>query len=227
MATRNMLKGNIEDLPPYKLLELRRHLEYIVEEEDSQPTPVFTATYRFDDPTALDSEPEPGKASARADGEFETPEDRGRKRRCEPRSTILSPPWREGAVAAAELSLRHVAKKAKPGDPGELMLSQLRFSQESIKGTFRNGCPVATMVKELREGTKRIEDIPTIEVVSYDDSFYSVGNRRLWAFKHCGLRPETRVPVNFRQVDDKFFRHFSTPTEGRSIRRRTDCGFVC
>ena len=57
MATRNMLKGNIENLPPYKLLELRCHLEYIVEEEDSQPTPVFTATY---------SE----SASAGADGEF-------------------------------------------------------------------------------------------------------------------------------------------------------------
>lgn len=58
--------------------------------------------------------------------------------------------------------------------------------------------------KALCEDSIRPEEIPPMRVVQYDDAFYSLDNRRLWAFRNSGTRLVSVIvqptPKNFRQM---------------------------
>merc|ERR1712061_53359 len=107
----------------------------------------------------------------------------------------------------------------------ELLLGQVKYSQESILGFFRDGRPVAQMRRELQLGEKSIKDIPKISAVLHNGKIYSADNRRLWTFKHCGMPHNTRIQVAVGKADGRFWRKFTTPTGGKTIRRRGDRGF--
>lgn len=142
------------------------------------------------------------------------------------RPLLLSPAWREGASAATELGLMRKLEATPAGSTAELTLRQVRFSQESIKGYFCDGQPVAKMHEELSSGAKTIDDIPRITVVPFGRRAFSHDNRRLWVFKHCGYPRDIRAKVLVSQADDRFFKKLTTPTDGATVRRRGgDCGF--
>lgn len=140
-------------------------------------------------------------------------------------SMLISPAWREGAGKATELILKRKLERAKEGDKLELTLGQLQYSQESIRGFFCDGRPISKMLSELHDGEKTVSDIPVISAVVHAGRAYTLDNRRLWTFKHCGLSSDVRIPVVAGRKDGKFFRKYTTPTFGASLRRRSDDGF--
>lgn len=150
----------------------------------------------------------------------------GTKGLAQTRATVISPAWREGALAAAELLQRRSLAKAPEGTHLDVTLRQIRYSQESIRGSFRDGRKVAQMRKELHMGEKTLADIPRIAVSYYNNVVYTSDNRRLWTFKHSGIPSDMRVPVVARKPDGRLFRKLTTPTTGRTIRRRSDEGFM-
>eukprot|EP00747_Dinoflagellata_sp_TGD_P141433 gnl/TRDRNA2_/TRDRNA2_176128_c2_seq3.p1 gnl/TRDRNA2_/TRDRNA2_176128_c2~~gnl/TRDRNA2_/TRDRNA2_176128_c2_seq3.p1 ORF type:complete len:370 (-),score=82.06 gnl/TRDRNA2_/TRDRNA2_176128_c2_seq3:56-1165(-) len=141
------------------------------------------------------------------------------------RPFLLTPAWKEGARAAAELAMRRKLAKAQEGDKLELSLSQIRYSQDSVKGFFRDLRTVSQMRKELATGEKSVDEIPTITVVAYGEDAYSVDNRRLWSFKNCGMPSSMRIPVIAGRVDTAFFNKMTSPTGGLTVRRRGEQGF--
>jgi len=184
---------------------------------------------------------EAGKASVQEDAEVATPEkpekekaektnDKEKAEKTESsssssrvnmkRSVILRPACREGALAAAELMLQQKLQKAKPDERVEVLLGQVRYSQDSIMGEFRDKRTVSQMRRELANGTKTVNAIPKIQVVIKDGTVYTADNRRLFAFKHCGMPPNSRLQVVAKKEDDAFTRKFTTPSSGRTLAKR-------
>merc|ERR1712194_515343 len=103
-------------------------------------------------------------------------------------------------------------QSARPGTTLELVLNQVRYSQESIKGFFRDDRSISMMMKELVNGRKSFKDIPKMAVVmNREGTIYSADNRRLWTFKNSGMPHETRIPVVVGRWDDAFDRKLTTP----------------
>lgn len=141
------------------------------------------------------------------------------------KSLILRPAWRQGAQAAVDLLQRRKLQKAKEGDKVDLTLRQIRYSQDSIMGLFRDKRTVAQMRKELCKGQKLVAQIPKISAVLHDGVIYSQDNRRLWTFKHCGMPENVRIPVAVGRKDDSFAKKLTTPSAGRTIFKRGAGGF--
>mmetsp|Transcript_6572 Transcript_6572/g.20121 ORF Transcript_6572/g.20121 Transcript_6572/m.20121 type:complete len:185 (-) Transcript_6572:100-654(-) len=158
-------------------------------------------------------------------GEGSSPAKRPRTEPGERKAMLLASEWREGALAAAELLMRRKVAKCREGSTAEVMLRQIRYSQESIKGVFMDGRPISVMRQELASGKKSIEDIPPISVVVTNGQVYSADNRRLWTFRHSGMPLDMRVPVAVGNSNAAFVRKMTTPTAGLTIRRRGDEGF--
>jgi len=142
-----------------------------------------------------------------------------------PRTMLLSPAWREGALAAAELAVRKRLEVANEGDRLDVLLQQVNYSQESVKGFFRDGRPVAQMRRELQTGEKSVAEIPMISAVLWNGRVYSADNRRLWTFKNAGIPHDSRIPVVVGIPDSRFQRKFSTASSGLSVRKRGEQGF--
>jgi len=149
----------------------------------------------------------------------------GEDHSCQIRSVLATPAWRDGALSVAELLMRRRLEAAQVGEEVQLTLRQISYSQESIKGVFRDGRTIAQMRHELVEGTKTVNDIPKIAAVVHNGRVYSADNRRLWTFKHCGLPHDVRIPVIASSKNALFHRKLTTPTHGRTVRRRGDTGF--
>jgi len=142
------------------------------------------------------------------------------------KAKLISPAWREGSRAAADLLSQRKLEAAKEGDVVELIVRQVRYSQDSIRGIFRDGRPIMQMRRELFEGKKSLASIPTITAVVHDGQVYSTDNRRLWTFKHCGITHDARIPVVVGKLNEKSARKFTTPSKGITIRRRAEHGFI-
>lgn len=233
VTSRELLAGPLEQIPQFRLNELRTHLQSILDFEEQKPPPAITAVWQEPSATegeeaqeavAVGEEAGTGWGMAESKAEEETPPPRGKKRSAD--GLLISPAWKEGACAAAELMLRRKFERAKEGEQQELYLRQLRYSQDSIKGLFQDGRPVAQMRRELHSGEKAVGDIPTIAAIVHQGHVYTVDNRRLWAFKHCGVPHDMRIPVVKGNVAKSgFWKKYTTPSEGRAVRRRTEQGF--
>eukprot|EP00439_Symbiodinium_sp_Y106_P028411 s4544_g3.t1 len=131
------------------------------------------------------------------------------------RSVILTPARRDGAIAAAELRRLRAVESAKEGDQKEVLLKSLLYSQDSIMGLFGDRKrQLRETRKGLSEGSIKLTDIPAISVIRQGEGVVSADNRRLWVFKHCGMPPNTRIPVIVKKTMDANFRRKSTSKTG-------------
>jgi len=117
---------------------------------------------------------------------------------------------------AASAAIHHVAAANRGG--GFIDPATIRFSQDSIKGTFKAGGSVDDLAAGLKAGTIKPGDIPAIRLVDKDGALFSLDNRRLQAFQQAG------VPIPYRmatpqEVAAEAFK-FSTGNGGTSIRVR-------
>jgi hypothetical protein len=68
----------------------------------------------------------------------------------------------------------------------------IRFTHNSIYNTFRDGRRVFDLADQLEAYPQSIAQVPTIRVVYHRGCYWSLDNRRLFAFKVADL---DRVPV--------------------------------
>ncbi len=99
----------------------------------------------------------------------------------------------------------------------------IRYTQKEMSSYFKDTKkPVSETIEELKSGATKVSDIPTINVVENGGKYYSLDNRRLFAFKEAGVK---EIPVNVRDLSDpkileEFLRKFDTKNGGTSIRVR-------
>jgi len=84
----------------------------------------------------------------------------------------------------------------------------IRFSQDSIKGTFRDGRSVQDLAAGLKSGSIKPGDVPAIRTVERNGQLISIDNRRLSAFREAGVpirtRPATAQEILQAQKQGKF-----------------------
>jgi RHS repeat-associated protein len=92
----------------------------------------------------------------------------------------------------------------------------VRFSQDSISATFKDGSKVNELAQALRSGATKADQIPAIRLVERDGKLYSLDNRRLEAFR----RAERDVPYTMAKPEEVARRNFTTRNDGESVRVR-------
>ncbi len=84
----------------------------------------------------------------------------------------------------------------------------IRFSQNSIRGTFRDGRSVQDLVTGLKNGSIKPGDVPAIRTVQRNGQTVSIDNRRLAASREAGVpirtRPATVKEISEAQLNGKF-----------------------
>lgn len=118
----------------------------------------------------------------------------------------------EGAMAAV-LSRFAVAK-------GLVNPKTIRFTQDSIKSTFKDGRSLRGLIDDLKSGKVTANDLPAIRTFERDSKLYSLDNRRLKAFQEAGVPIRTR-PATANEIANETFK-FTSKTDGTSIRVRGD-----
>ncbi len=97
---------------------------------------------------------------------------------------------------------------------GTIDPNKIRFSQNSIKSTFRRGGNIKELTEGLKDGTIDPSSIPPIRIVEKDGEVFTLDNRRLKAFQDTG------VAVPFQKLDDipeNELDKFTTRNDGTSI----------
>ena len=117
-----------------------------------------------------------------------------------------------GKVAGyVERKLGGIASKSVTLDP-----SKIRFTQDSIKSTFRDGRSIKDLVSGLKSGKISPNDVPAIRVFQRNGRTYSLDNRRLKAFQDAGIPVRTRQATTSEISAESF--KFTTRNDGISIR---------
>ncbi|BDU51675.1 hypothetical protein HLVA_22440 (plasmid) [Haliovirga abyssi] len=120
------------------------------------------------------------------------------------------------ALPLAGSTLKKVGNIIKKLDP-----SLIRFSQNSIKNTFKNGGKIEDLIAGLKNGSINPDDIPAIRVFEKDGKIYSLDNRRLKAFKDAGLDINVkRVNTNDLKIEREIKRKFKPINDGLDIKVR-------
>jgi len=101
-------------------------------------------------------------------------------------------------------------------------LHSVRFTQDSIRETFKDGKTLDQTIEALRNGTLRLEDLPAIQVVKRDDIYWSLNNRRLHCMRSAFPNRDKTIRVRLESLDDPsiradFSRRLTTKTSGKSI----------
>jgi hypothetical protein len=94
----------------------------------------------------------------------------------------------------------------------------VRFSQSSIKATFRDGGTIDELADGLRSGSVKPEEVPPIRLFEREGKLFTLDNRRLEAFRRAS------VPVPYRmatpeEVQEEAWK-FTTQNQGVPIRVR-------
>ncbi|MFF0561700.1 RHS repeat-associated core domain-containing protein [Streptomyces sp. NPDC004266] len=101
---------------------------------------------------------------------------------------------------------------------GSISPKAIRYSQDSIKGTFKDGQGFKQAIDDLVEGRTAANDFPAIRIFEKEGKIYTLDNRRLYVFK------EANVPINFRRATPQEIANESwkmtTQNDGTSIRIR-------
>jgi len=127
----------------------------------------------------------------------------------------------EDLISFKELSAELVAGKNLAGS-AVLKVSEIRWSQDSIKTHFKDGNALADVVQELIDSPELLKRLPSMEVLRVEDKWFAVnGNRRLWVLKEyarCAC-PDLTLSVPVFKGSLKDFRcmlkkRFTTPNNG-------------
>jgi len=112
--------------------------------------------------------------------------------------------WQEAQASclnALALSSGSRAVAYKQDTMTSLPLQMLRFSQESIRDTFKDGRPLQLMQSGLEAGSIHVGDVEVLWVALCQGRFYSWNNRRLWVYKQA-FGSETCVPVEVMHITE-------------------------
>lgn len=105
----------------------------------------------------------------------------------------------------------------------ELHPSEIRYSQDSIRYSFRGGKRIGETLDNICEQRTKIEEIPAMLVTRIDDRWVTWDNRRLWVFRHLErLGKCDKVPVI--EVSYTYTSKMTSSNEGVSVVVR---GFPC
>ena len=105
------------------------------------------------------------------------------------------------------------------GENAQLLDPQsIRFSQASIKATFRDGTSIDDLVEELQSGRLHPHNVPAIRVFERDGKLFTLDNRRLEAFRRAGVHVPVRMATPQEIAEEAW--KFTTPNDGESIRIR-------
>jgi hypothetical protein len=97
---------------------------------------------------------------------------------------------------------------------GTIDPSKIRFSQNSISATFKEGGTVSDLAAKLKAGTVDPCTIPPIRIVERNGQIFTPDNRRLKAFQEAG------IPIRYEKLDaipQREMFKFTTTNEGVSI----------
>ncbi|MBU7008876.1 peptidoglycan-binding domain-containing protein, partial [Phosphitispora fastidiosa] len=72
--------------------------------------------------------------------------------------------------------------------------ASIRFTQDSISATFKDGRTVDQLTNGLRSGTIAPNSVPSIRIFEQNGNLYTLDNRRLYSFQQAG------VPVPYRMA---------------------------
>lgn len=104
-----------------------------------------------------------------------------------------------GSLSAAETPCQTVIQTTT-NEEIEVPVSQIRWSHDSIRVVFQDGCLVAAMLKQLLDGNLLPHQIPQIEVLEDENILYAwSGNRRLWVLKEFQRLRKEEVKVKVRR----------------------------
>ena len=94
----------------------------------------------------------------------------------------------------------------------------IRFSQASIKATFRDGTSIDDLAEGLQSGRIHPQDIPALRIFERDGKLYTLDNRRLEAFRRAGVDVPVWMATPQEVVEEGW--KFTTLNDGVSIRIR-------
>ena len=100
---------------------------------------------------------------------------------------------------------------------GTIDPARVRFSQDSIKGAFKEGGDIAQLAADLKASKVDPSSIPPIRIVEREGKIFTLDNRRLSAFQEAG------IPIRYERLDSvpkrELFK-FTTKNDGVSIEIR-------
>lgn len=102
--------------------------------------------------------------------------------------------------------------------PDFISPGDVRFSQDSISGTFKDGRTIDELADELKSGGILPEDVPPIRLVERDGQWFTLDNRRLEAFRRAGVFVPFRLATPEEAAAEAF--KFTTKNGGVSVRIR-------
>ena len=94
----------------------------------------------------------------------------------------------------------------------------IRFSQASIKTTFRDGTSIDELAIDLQSGRISTRDVPPIRVFAWQGILFTLDNRRLEAFRRAGVDIPVRVDTPQEMAEEAW--KFTTQNAGKSVRIR-------
>jgi len=95
----------------------------------------------------------------------------------------------------------------------------IRFSQESIRKTFKNGKSFSGMTSDLKSGKLNPKDVKPIRIVEKGGKIFTLDNRRLKAFQDANIDiPYQKVDYN--KLPERELQKFTTENNGKTIRIR-------
>jgi len=94
----------------------------------------------------------------------------------------------------------------------------IRYTQDSIAGTFKNGRTLQQTISDLRAGKLSPDQIPPIRVFQKNGQLFTLDNRRLYVFKAANVKIRT-VEATAQEIAAEKFK-FTSRNNGVSIRVR-------
>ena len=91
--------------------------------------------------------------------------------------------------------------------------SAIRFTQDSIGTTFKDGRSVQGLIDGLKAGKLTPNDLPPIRTFERDGLTFTLDNRRLFAASQAGVKVRT-VPATAEEIAKELPRKFTTPNKG-------------
>ncbi|WP_166141442.1 hypothetical protein [Methylosinus sp. RM1] len=130
---------------------------------------------------------------------------------------------KEGAKTRSNSPFDSDPRDGKCRAVGWIDPNTVRFSQDSIKGSFSDGKTVQMLIDGLKSGAIKPDLIPAINVFERNGNLFTLDNRRLYAFRQAGLKIKYKM-VPYDPTDSEILRKMTTKNDGTSIRIRGEKG---